>query len=126
MRSAWDPKKNTNAHFVAFDRNPNPALITLTLMVVFLLKHYVRAFTSGNFILFYFTTSKSYFINYTIQVYNISSILTFIFPFYIKIIFLHNKIIYSTITSFTIQNHHHHKPTTALHTPDTTITTSNP
>ena len=48
-----------------------------------------------NFILSYFTISKSNFINYTIY----SSIPTFYFPILlIKIIFLHNKIIYPTIT----------------------------
>ena len=85
----------------------------------------VKAFTFRNFILFYFTIPKSHFINYTIQFYNIPSILTFIFLFPIlltKIIFLPNKIIYPTITliyNFTIQ----HKPTiAALHTLDTTTT----
>ena len=42
---------------------------------------FIRAFTTGNAILFYFTISKSYFINYTIPFYNTSNIPTFIFLF---------------------------------------------
>ena len=54
-----------------------------------------RSSPTRNFILSYFTISKSNFINYTIY----SSIPTFYFPILlIKIIFLHNKIIYPTIT----------------------------
>ena len=41
----------------------------------------VRAFASANSILFYFIISKIYFINYTIQFYNTTSIPTFIFLF---------------------------------------------
>jgi len=37
----------------------------------------IRAFTVGNAIIFYFTISKNYFINYTIPFYNIPNILFF-------------------------------------------------
>ena len=42
----------------------------------------LRAFTSANSIIFYFTISKTYFINYTIPFSNTPNIPTFIFLFY--------------------------------------------
>ena len=45
-------------------------------------KQALRAFTTRNAVLSYFTISKSYFINCTIPFYNIPNIPTFIFPFY--------------------------------------------
>ena len=36
----------------------------------------IRAFTMGNVIIFYFTISKSYFINYTIPFYNEQNLAT--------------------------------------------------
>ena len=56
---------------------------------------FLRAFPSGNSILFYFIISKSYFISYTIPFYNTPNISIFYFTMqHIKIIHLHNKIIY--------------------------------
>ena len=55
-----------------------------------------RASASQNFILFYFTILKNYFITYIIPFYNTSNIPKFYFTIqHIKIIFLRNKIIYS-------------------------------
>ena len=42
----------------------------------------VRAFPSDNSIIFYFTISKNYFINYAIPFYNTLNILTFILLYY--------------------------------------------
>ena len=42
----------------------------------------VRAFPSNNSIIFYFTISKNYFINYAIPFYNTLNILTFILLYY--------------------------------------------
>ena len=56
---------------------------------------FLRAFSFGNSIIFYFIISKNYFINYTIPFYNTPNISIFYFTIqYIKIIYLHNKIIY--------------------------------
>ena len=55
----------------------------------------LRASTSENSIIFYFTISKSHFITYTEPFYNTSNIPKFYFTIqHIKIIFLRNKIIY--------------------------------
>ena len=43
---------------------------------------YIRASPSQNSIIFYFTIFKNYFINYTIQFYNIPNISTFILQYY--------------------------------------------
>ena len=58
-------------------------------------KEILRALTLENTILIYFTISKSHFIIYTIPFYNTFNILNFYFSILlIKIIYLHNKIIY--------------------------------
>ena len=52
-------------------------------------KRYVRAFTSENCILSYFTIPKSYFINYIISFYNTPNIpKLYFFPFYLFIFLL--------------------------------------
>ena len=55
----------------------------------------IRALALGNATLLYFIISKNHFITYTIPFYNTSSISNFYFSILlIKIIYLHNKIIY--------------------------------
>ena len=58
-------------------------------------EYLVRVLASGIVTLLYFIILKSYFITYIISFYNISNILNFYFSILlIKIIYLHNKIIY--------------------------------
>ena len=58
-----------NKHLDAFNFNTEYNII------------HFKVFTVENSILFYFTVSKSYFINYTILFYNMLNILTFILPY---------------------------------------------
>ena len=73
---------------------------------------FLRALVSGNAILSHFTISKSYFINYTIPIYNTSNIAKFYFAI------LHIKLIFYIIIFFFFQffplpslNLYHHTST---------------
>ena len=64
-------------------------------IIVFAIIEGIRALASGNATLLYFTISKNHFITYTIPFYNTFNIPNFYFSILlIKIIYLHNKIIY--------------------------------
>ena len=88
-----------------------------------------RASALGNSNSTLFCCPKKPLYHYTIPFYNTSSIPNFYFPILlIKIIYLHNKIIFSQSPSFILsfsfflfnnhkfyRKHHHHMPTTAHH-----------
>ena len=73
---------NTTLYCLQKQHSPGPMTNFEPNFPILLSNMTLRAFISRNSILSYFTTPKSYFINYTIQFYNTSSILTFIFLFY--------------------------------------------
>ena len=96
---------------------------------------FLRALVSGNAILSHFTISKSYFINYTIPIYNTSNIPKFYFAilhikliFYIIFFFFSNFFLYLPSTSITIPPlpSHHHRTSNMPTTPPLPTAHQNP